>query len=90
MVTRMPGEEPIKEEDLSKVKLEHTDTVERKGEMKPAFKCVKCGAITDYPTHCGMQMSLEENELKCDSCGETQPIPTHCKETMAPSIVPVE
>ena len=89
MVMRMSGEGPIKEEDLVDVKLEHTETVERKGEMKPAFKCAKCGEIADYPTHCGVQMDLEENELKCASCGETQPIPSHCGEPMAPSIVPV-
>jgi primosomal protein N' len=87
----MPDEGgPIKEEDLADVKLEHkAETVERKGEMKPAFKCGKCGETVDYPTHCGVQMDLEGDQLKCSSCGETAPVPTHCGEPMSPAIVHV-
>ncbi len=88
----MSGEGPIKEEDLAGVKLEHKgETVERKGEMKPAFKCGKCGEVVDYPTHCGVQMDLEDNQLKCSSCGETQAVPScaKCNAPMIPAIEPV-
>ncbi|MFW9915163.1 MAG: hypothetical protein ACFFGZ_06085 [Candidatus Thorarchaeota archaeon] len=89
----MPDQEEAKklrDELVEKMKdpsLAHVETQEAKSDVVLKLKCETCGKVSDFPVHCGTQMTFKEGKgLSCDSCGESQPMPEHCDMPMKPMI----
>lgn len=89
----MPDEEKEKtlreelDEKMKDPSLTHVETQEAKSDVVLKLKCDTCGAVSDFPVHCGTQMTFKEGKgLSCDSCGESQSIPEHCNTPMKPMI----
>lgn len=77
----------IGEVEDAKKKLESVKTEEHKAEMKAVLKCGNCGAIQDFPAHCGVAMDFDEDKMTCSACGESDSVPEHCGAPMKPALV---
>ncbi len=84
----------MKEVKEAKKLLTRVETEAKGAEMKAVLKCVKCGEVQDFPTCCGVAMSLEGDKLTCGEEGcehdKAVPVPEHCGEKMQPALVKAE